>query len=356
MPLCAPDCVYKDGVYYMYYCLADQSEGVATSPSPQGPFKDATPVEGAHLDGIDPAVLVDDDGEAYYYWGQFHCRAARLQSNMSAIDSSTLIENLIDEDSHGFHEGASMRKRNGIYYLIYSDISRGKPTCLSYATSQSPLGPFEKGGVIIDNESCDFKSWNNHGSIIEFKDQWYIFYHRSSQGSACNRRACVEPIFFNEDGSIPEVEMTTQGSGDPLPATEWLEASRACQLSGAAIRISATELTASNDTVSEYLSHMRKTDWAAYKYLDIGDGVSTFEARVASLADGGDVEMRLDGPEGELIGAVHVPHTGGWQLWETVSCAVSPCNGVHALYLVCKGSDAPVRNRLINIESFRFVS
>ncbi|MDA1044276.1 MAG: family 43 glycosylhydrolase, partial [Verrucomicrobia bacterium] len=191
VPLCAPDCVYKDGLYYMYFCLADQSEGVASSELPYGPFKNAVPVEGAHGDGIDPAVLVDDDGQAYYYWGQFRCRAARLLPNMSALDMATRVDNLIDEASHGFHEGASMRKRNGVYYLIYSDISRGKPTCLSYATSRSPLGPFKKGGVIIDNADCDVASWNNHGSIVEFKGQWYVFYHRSSQASACSRRACV---------------------------------------------------------------------------------------------------------------------------------------------------------------------
>lgn len=354
--LCAPDCVYHEGKYHLYFCLADGSEGVAVSSSPCGPFLDAVPVEGAHGDGIDPAVLIDDDGQAYYYWGQSRCRAARLKPNLSAIDSSSLIENLIDKTSHGFHEGASIRKRKGIYYLIYTDISRGKATCLSYATSRSPLGPFEKRGVILDNEGCDLASWNNHGSIIEFNGQWYIFYHRASQGVSCNRRACVEPIYFNDDGSIDEVEMTTQGAEGPIPATNRMEAYRACLLGGNGIRTSVAELTEKNSSISEYLSHIRKGDWAAYKYLDFGDGVSSFEASVASLTDGCRIELRLDAVDGDLIGSVDVGHTGSWQLWHTVTCSVRPTRGVHALYLVCRPGEAKGRNRLLSLESFRFVN
>ncbi len=352
--LCAPDCIYHNGLYHMYYCLADRSEGVATSPFPYGPFKNAVPVAGAHGDAIDPAALVDDDGQVYYYWGQFHCRAARLKPSLTAIDPDTLNTHLIDEKSHGFHEGPSIRKRNGIYYLIYTDISSGKATRLSYATSKSPLGPFVKGGVIIDNAGCDIGTWNNHGGMVEFKGQWYIFYHRSSQGCAYNRRACVEPIYFNEDGSIKEVEMTTQGGEGPIPATRKMEAYRACLVSGLSIRTSVAELTCHNNTLSEYLSHIRKGDWAAYKYLDFGEGVSSFEARVASLAEGGAIELRLDRPDGPIIGSCKVKHTGGWQLWETVTCTIQPTTGVHALYLVFQPTQARGRNRLLSVESFQF--
>lgn len=91
---------------------------------------------------------------------------------LDSIDPSTLCTNLINEAEHGFHEGASIRKRNGIYYLVYTDISRGRATCLSYTMSHSPLGPFEKKGVIIDNTGCDPQTWNNHGSIAEFNGRW----------------------------------------------------------------------------------------------------------------------------------------------------------------------------------------
>lgn len=117
-----------------------------------------------------------------------------------------------------------MRKRNGIYYYVYPCVFRnGRPTCLAYATSKSPLGPFQYRGIIIDNAKCDPESWNIHGSIEEFHGQWYVFYHRSSGNCRANRRLCVEKIFFNDDGTIGEVKMTSQGAGDPFALGEQIE-------------------------------------------------------------------------------------------------------------------------------------
>lgn len=348
-PLYAPDCIYKDDLYYLYFCIADNSEGVATSPFPYGPFENPVPVEGAHGDAIDPAIFIDDDGQAYYYWGQFNLRGARLNPDMKSIDKSTLNTSLINEKEHGFHEGASMRKRNGIYYLVYTDISRGRATCMGYATSKSPLGPFVKGGIIIDNTGCDKETWNNHGSIAEFNGKWYIFYHRSSQASIFSRRACVEPIVFKEDGSIPEVEMTTQGVCAPLKATSKIEAYRACLLSGN-IRTESVGPGEGSDSWSEHLSFIENGNWAAYKYIDFEDGVASFEALVGSLTYGGVIEVRLDSQDGPVLGTCTVPRTGGWQKWQTVSCPVQEAKGIHAVYLVFKGRGG----RLFNLDSFTF--
>ena len=163
-PLYAPDCICRGGVYTLCFCQAGGSEGMATSWSPCGPFTNAYPVKGADGDGIDPAILLDDDGQAYYYWGQFTARGARLKPDFSSIQPETLQTRLLTEDEHGFHEGICIRKRGDTYYLVYTDISRGKATCLSYATGSSPLGPFQKGGVIIDNLGCDPETWNKNGS------------------------------------------------------------------------------------------------------------------------------------------------------------------------------------------------
>ena len=143
-PLFAPDCVYHDGRYHLFFCDAQNREGVASSEGPAGPFTDAVPIAGADGDAIDPAVLVDDDGQLYYYWGQFNLRGARLQPDLQGIAPETVQTSLLNEADHGFHEGASIRKRDGIYYLLYADISRGRPTCLGYATSTNPLGPLHK--------------------------------------------------------------------------------------------------------------------------------------------------------------------------------------------------------------------
>ncbi|MRX45219.1 family 43 glycosylhydrolase [Agromyces sp. Q22] len=229
--LYAPDAIERDGRYYLYFCMSDDSEGVAVADGPAGPFGDATRLP---ISQIDPAVFVDDDGQAYLYWGQFSANVARLNRDMMSIDESSIVNGLITEAEHHFHEGCSMRKRDGVYYLVFADTSRGKPTCLGYATSTSPLGPFEYRGVIIDNADCDPESWNNHGSIECVDGQWYVFYHRSSRGSSSMRRVCIEPIRFLPDGSIPEVPMTSQGAGAPYGPGETIPGSSACSVTGTA--------------------------------------------------------------------------------------------------------------------------
>lgn len=236
--LYAPDAIEKGGKTYLYICCDDQSEWVAVADTPAGPFSEPSKMEGAQ--GIDPAVFVDDDGTAYYYWGQFQLNGCRLKENMREIEEGSVVRGLITEKEHFFHEGSSMRKRNGIYYLVFADVSRGKPspyggtpTCLGYATSTNPLGPFIYRGVIIDNAACDPASWNNHGSIEEIDGQWYVFYHRSTCGESRMRRACCERIYFDEQGLIQEVPMTSSGANACLDAKGLLfDAPLACALSG----------------------------------------------------------------------------------------------------------------------------
>ncbi len=210
-------------------CLSDDSEGVAVADSPKGPFTNAKQLP---IDGIDPAVFVDDDGQGYIYWGQFKGNVAKLNEDMMSIDMDSIKENIVTEELHNFHEGSSVRKRGDIYYLVFADSSRGKPTCLGYATSKSPMGPFEYKGVIIDNAKCDPNSWNNHGSIEEFNGKWYIFYHRSSCNSDKMRRLCAEQIEFGLDGTISEVKMTSQGVGEPFSIGEVIPAYLACEVFG----------------------------------------------------------------------------------------------------------------------------
>ena len=350
MPLYAPDCVFQDGRYYLFFCLADNTEGVAESFQPTGPFSHAIPVDGANGDAIDPAAFIDQDGQAYYYWGQMHLRGARLLPDLKGIESGSLHTDLLTEAQHGFHEGASIRKRGDFYYMVYTDISRGRATCLAFATGPSPLGPFEKRGILIDNTGCDPQTWNNHGSLAEFNGQWYLFYHRSSQASRFNRRVCVEPVRFNLDGSIDEMEMTTQGISGPLAAGQTIEAWRACLLSGL-VHSEAIQPRPHCPGFSEHLTMIHAGDWAAYKYIDFGPGVAAFQARAASLAYGGVIELHLDHPDGALVGTCPVARTGGWQQWQKFSCSVQGAEGVHALYLVFYGRPG----RLFDLADFSFL-
>lgn len=331
--LCAPDCEKIGEKYYLFYCCNGGREGVAVSDRPEGPFVDAQPIPHADGDGIDPAIFVDDDGQAYYYWGQFRLRGAKLGPDRKSIVEETFHPCLLDEYADGFHEGSSMRKRGDTYYLVYSDISRGKATCLAYATGKSPLGPFKKRGVIIDNVACDKGSWNNHGSICEYKGQWYVFYHRSSRGDRFSRRACVEPIYFDEEGLIPEVCMTTQGAGGPIPAATELEAWRACFLNGNAY----TWQEETDTDLLEYLTGFEKGDWATYKYLSFTGEETIFEARTVGLPTASGCKIELS--TGSYVGQ-HVLGYCEVREGEPLRCAVKTQREVNSFYLQFLG-DCP---------------
>lgn len=266
--LFAPDCIEKDGKYYLYFCLNDSSEGVAISEKPEGPFKDPVKIP---CHGIDPAIFIDEDGKAYYYWGQFRSHGVELNEDMMSFKDNK-VDDLVTEEEHFFHEGSSMRKKDGIYYYVYADIERGKPTCLGYSTGTSPLGPFDYKGIIIDNDKCDPASWNNHGSIECINGQWYVFYHRCSRGKQQYRRLCAEKITFLEDGTIPEVKMTSQGLGDPFKAGEIIYGYQACELSGTAY-IDLND----DENYPEVLKNISDGDEAVFRYVEIEKENNTIE-------------------------------------------------------------------------------
>lgn len=163
-----------------------------------------------------------------------------------------------------------MRKIGDTYYFVFSDMERGRPTSLGYATSKSPLGPFTYRGIIVDNGKCDPASWNNHGSIEEFHGQWYVFYHRCSRGTNRYRRLCIEPIHINEDGTIDEVKMTSQGVGKPFGENETIYGYQACELSG-------TVFIDSDGNGSEWLTNISPGDEIVFRYVETKDGFSTIE-------------------------------------------------------------------------------
>lgn len=332
--LFAPDVMYRNGKYFLYFCQPDphNAEGVAVSDSPTGPFVDGRPINTHGYNQIDPNVFIDDDGQAYYVWGQFTMKMAKLKPNMIELDSATVRDSVLTESEHFFHEGPFMTKRDGIYYLVYADLSRATmPTCIGYATSRSPMGPYTYGGVIVDNDRCDPGNWNNHGSIAEFNGQWYVFYHRATHNSKMMRKACLEPITFREDGSIPEVEMTSQGAGGPLNALQEIDAARACTLLGT-VRIELIE------PGNEALTHMRHKDRAVFKYIDFGDGVSRTSVRAKPGNVPGTISLHADKPWGPKIADIELSASKN-DKWITVSSPTADISGVHALWLMYYSSE-----------------
>ncbi len=358
--LFAPDCVYTRGRYRLFFCTAANGEGVATSESASGPFSSPKPVEGAHGDAIDPAAFVDDDGKTYLFWGQFHARGACLRDDLSSIDPTTLHRSLVNEEEHGFHEGLSIRKHNGIYYLVYADISRGRPTSLGYATANAPLGPYERRGIIIDNNGCDPQTWNNHGSIEEINGSWYVFYHRASQNSRYNRRLCIEPVRILADGTIPEVPMTTGGVEGPLDPCRFMDASRACLLAGglyaAPVRCPESgdgSLPAGQDGCHEVLMNITDGSAACYRFFTFSRE-TRFECVASSGTYGGRIEIRLEDPEGEVIGECDVERSGTWGRFARSSCEVRPVDGTHAVWLIFRRGRGQPHARLLDLRGFRF--
>lgn len=334
--LYAPDAISRNGMYYLYVCGPNSFEAVLSSDKPEGPFINATPIPGADGDGIDPAVFVDDDGQAYLFWGQFRLKGAKLNEDMATLDMTSLTENVLTEMEHGFHEGASIRKRNGKYYMVYTDISRGRATCMSYAMADAPLGPYKKAGVIVDNVFCDPQTWNNHGSIQQFHGQWYVFYHRSSQNSNTSRRVCAEPIFFDENGFIKEAEMTSQGASGPICAFQQIDASIACRMKGSVYI--APQADPSTACVNEVLTSGGGgnwiEDWAEYKYIDFKDGVSLWKLRASGY---GKVSVMV-----EDYGVVGVFEIQSEEFTEHVGKLSRTVEGVKALWILISGEHISV--------------
>lgn len=292
--LFAPDCISKNGKYYLYFCMADDSEGVAVSDRPEGPFENPIQLPCA---GIDPAIFVDDDGEAYYYWGQFRSHGVKLNPDMVSFEQDEVVDNLLTEEEHYFHEGSSVRKIGDTYYSVFADIERGKPTALGYATGKSPLGPFEYRGILIDNAACDPSSWNNHGSIECVDGQWYVFYHRSSRNSKIFRRLCIEPITVCEDGTIDEVVMTSQGPGEPFAPGEKIMGYQACGFKGG---LYIDESHNRDCGVEEKITHISNQDEAVFRYVKSGDAYSGIKV---TATGSGKVNVFMNG---KCAGAVRI--------------------------------------------------
>ncbi|RXZ78512.1 xylosidase [Paenibacillaceae bacterium] len=209
----APDAAYKDGTYYFYFPHPSGTDwnnswkiGVATSDKPAADFT----VQGyiAGLPGsnfIDPCVFRDDDGSYYLYGGGGGSSyGVKLDDDMMSLDGSLQQFNELDD----FHEATWVFKREDMYYLMYSDNNPGANR-MRYATSDSPLGPWENRGIILDPVT---DSETSHGSIVEFKGDWYMFYHNaeiSSNGTL--RSVAVDRLFFNGDGTIQKVIQTMDG-------------------------------------------------------------------------------------------------------------------------------------------------
>ncbi|MGN1214580.1 MAG: family 43 glycosylhydrolase [Bacteroidaceae bacterium] len=353
--LYAPDCIEHNGKYYLYYCLTGdgENEGVAVADSPYGPFKNGKAIKG--ITGIDPSIFIDDDGQAYLFWGQGNAKGAKLSKDMLSIEGE-IHDKLLTYKTHFFNEGSSVRKRNGIYYYVYGSHSQhGESNCatLDYATATSPFGPYTYRGVIIDNWGSGRNLENNHGCIVEINGKWYVAYHRPTHASSSMRKACLEPITFNPDGTIRQVEMTTQGVGGPISPLYRMDAARACLMSG---NVMVSVRYPEYDCPVEFLADIRNGDCAYWKYYDFSkEKVNRFICKTYDSNKAAKIEIRLDRPDGELIGECSLSPNRGETAYAIHETTVKPVSGIHALVLVFKSANpSDSDENLMNLEWFRF--
>ncbi|MFD1217423.1 endo-1,4-beta-xylanase [Microbulbifer celer] len=349
----APDMIERNGKYYLYFPNGASSIGVAVSDSPTGPFTD--PLGGPLVDRntpngnvdwvFDPGVFIDDDGQAYLYFGgggPGNARVIRLNEDMISTSGAA-----ITLDVPNFFEALYMHKRNGTYYLTYSTDTAGG-LAIDYMTSNNPTSGFVHRGTVLPNP-WENNNNNNHQSILEFNNQWYIFYHNravaNARGASTYQRSInVDRIFYNGDGSIQQVNAGSAGvpklkNIDPFVKNEaeTIDNEQGIETEGPA-------------TGTRNLAFIQDGDWVKISNVDFGAGATGFEASVASDTNGGTVEIILDDVNNSPVGSLNVGNTGGWQNWQTVSTQINTVTGLHDLYLRFTGES----DYLLNLDWYRF--
>ena len=381
MCLYAPDVtVGPDGRYYLYYVLDKVSVvSVAVCDKPAGKFEfygyvrypDGTRLGEREGDQpqFDPGVLTEGD-RTYLYTG-FCARGDKSRSGCMATvlgpDMLTVVEEPVfvlpsepyargtGFEGHEYFEAPSIRKRGDTYYLIYSSVVMHE---LCYATSKHPTKGFTYGGVIVSNADMHIDTYkpadkpmfyggNNHGSIVEINGQWYIFYHRQTNGHHFSRQGCMEPIRFLADGRIPQVEMTSCGpNGGPLAGRGEYPAHIACNLFckddelyvgtlGAWMDGRFPKITQDGKDGDEepgYIANMQDGATAGFKYFDCR-GVRKVKIRVRGYCKGHfEVKTSWDGP---ALGTIPVDFTNVWTEYEA---DIAIPDGIHPLYFTYRGS------------------
>lgn len=374
MCLYAPDVtVGPDGRYYLYYVLDKVSVvSVAVCDEPAGKYEfygyvhyaDGTKLGEREGDEpqFDPGVLTEGD-KTYLYTG-FCGRGdkSRTGARVQVLDKDmlTIIEEPVtivpgceysagtQFEKHAFFEAPSIRKCGDLYYFIYSSEVMHE---LCYATSRIPTGDFTYGGVLVSNCDMHIDSYkpadlpmaygaNNHGSMVQILDDWYIFYHRQTNGSWYSRQGCAEKLTILEDGSIPQVEITSCGlNGGPLKGKGYYPAYLACNLFtkdpspyvGGDQYPRVMQDGKDGDEVDGYVGNIQDTATAGFKYFDMQD-VQKITISVRGYAKG--VFQVRTTWDGEVLAEIPVDYTN---VWEDYSAPVTIDNGVHALYLTFRG-------------------
>ena len=381
----APAIAYKqiDGQdkFFLYFCNGGGGIGVLEGDSPVGPFTD--PLGHALIDGstpgtqgvpwiFDPAVMVDDDGTGYLVFGggipagqdlnPQSARIVRLGDDMISLDCEPVMI-----DAPCMFEDGGIHKANGKYYYTYCSNFSGNHSAVEgypgygiicYMVSDDPLGPYEYCGEILQNPSTYFGvGGNNHHAIFNFKGTSYIVYHAQTLGQAMGiekgyRSTHINEVEYYADGRIVPIQADREGISQ-------LETMSPYQLTAgetiawqAGIKVEACDQPGQglSEVNNRAVTDIQNGDWIAVAGLDFGDkGAASFTASIAAQA-GGAVELRVDSPDGTVVGTLTVPAGDG--TYQTLTCDVTGLTGVHNLFMVFTGDDQA--ENLMSLDTWQF--
>jgi arabinoxylan arabinofuranohydrolase len=341
----APSPTERDGKFFLYFGNGGNGIGVATADNPLGPFKDpigkalietSTPgvMPAEHMWLFDPMAFIDDDGQAYLYFGgngDNNVRVIKLNRDMISTDGPAIKLSALN-----FFEASWMHKNNGVYYFSYSSNPRAQMR-IDYMRSNSPTSGFEYGGIV--SLQPPFNDNNNHQAIFKFNGEWYQAYHnrivakKAKVPPVYKRNLCVDHFKHNADGTIETMKNTVDGLSQLFYVSPFE-------------RVEAETFNAQKGIETEVCNaggmnvcNIENGDYIRVRGVDFGKGAKLFEAGLSTTVDGGEIEIRLDSLSGNKAGSLKVKKTRDSQKWKIFSDKISKITNVHDVYFVFKGSD-----------------
>lgn len=351
----APAMVERNGTIFMYFGNNANGIGVVSSTSPTGPFVDplgsalitsSTPgASGTNMWLFDPGVFVDDDGQAYLYFGgnaENNARVMLLNDDMISVEGSAIQLTI-----PYFYEASWMHERNGVYYLSYS-TNPDNGLRIDYLTSSSPTSGFTHRGTV--GPAPPHNDNNNHAAIFEWDGVWYHAYHNrfvameNGDPPGYKRNLALETLTYAEDDSIDEVVYTTDGLAQLKPLNPYTRVEAETFAAQGGVETEPCSVGGMN------LTALDEGDWVRVRGVDFGAGAMSFSASVASDGPGGSIELRVGSAASNVVGTCEVPPTGGDQTWSTVTCDISGASGETDVYLTFTGAGSA----LFNVDYWEF--
>ncbi|GGF71040.1 glycoside hydrolase family 43 protein [Wenyingzhuangia marina] len=338
--------IERNGKFYMYCPMHGGGIGVLVSDSPYGPFKDPIGkklIDSDHVwNDIDPSPFIDDDGQAYLYWGNPDVYYVKLNNDMISTSGEIVKE---PTKPANYQEGPWVYKRNGHYYMSYA--STCCPEGIGYAMSDSPTGPWEYKGMVVEASE---KTRGNHPGIIDYKGKSYCFGHsydlikRETSTFYERRSVDMDEIFYNEKGEIETLPYWSVNGPAPAGTVN--------PFMGVEAETMAWSEGVKTDKSKElgiYVTQIHNGDYIQIREVDFSKGAKQFKVDAMPLS-GGVIEIRIDDKDGDLLGVCNIK-SNHKESWESFKTKIKKVSGIHDLYLVFKGD---TQEQLFNIDKWKF--